>query len=439
VVRCETVLDLPSLERLQPEWDALAVASSLPMASPGWMLPWWRHLAPAGAELRVVTVHDRERLVGIAPFFLAPPLRREPRTYRLLAAEVSTSVAPLAAPGREWEVAGAIAETLAEPEHRPDLLALEPMPLASPWLMALRERWPGAVRPWGWRYDVQSAPIVSLHDESFDAWLATRSAKFRTSMRRLQRLFDAAGGAMRLSTSETLAQDLEAFQRLHAARWAGLGQSRFVALGEPFAEMLRDAGSALLAIGDPASDAGSALLAAGDPISDAGSALPATGDPASDAGEPRAHSRQAAGLASKPASGPRFQLRLLEIAGEAICADVSIVGGGEIVGFNNGWDERFKRMSPPLLAFMYDVEEGFARGYRRLQLGWGGNMYKQRFANGDDPVAWSLLLMPGARAPLTLARAGPLLAASWLRASAKRMLTPRQLERLRPLAARLPR
>lgn len=192
---------------------------------------------------------------------------------------------------------------------------------------------------------------------------------------------------MRLSTAETLRDDVETFARLHKARWEGRGHSRLAALGGRLDAMLYDAGQALLA-----------------------------GD-----------------------SSARFQLRLLEIAGEPICADVSIAAGGEIVGFNNGWDQRFKRMSPPLLALLHDVEEGFAREDRRLQLGWGGNMYKQRFANGNDPVAWNLLLLPGPRLPLTLARNGPLLASSWLRTSGKRILTQSQMDRLRPLTSHLPR
>jgi CelD/BcsL family acetyltransferase involved in cellulose biosynthesis len=385
--KVETVVELGALEELAPAWDALALAGSAPMSSPAWMLAWWRHLVPEHGELRTLIVRDRGEAIGIAPFYFTPPGRGEPLTYRLLAADISTSVSPLARPGREWEVAEAIAGALCEAEHRPDLLALAPMPLASPWTAALHERWPGRVRPRAFRYDVAEAPIVSLHEQSFVAWLATRSAKFRTKMRRLQRLFASEGGTMRLSDADTLGADIATFARLHTTRWEGKqGDSRLVALGSRFEAMLDDVGHALL-----------------------------TDDP------------------------QRFRLRLLEIAGETICAEVSIAGGGEIVGFNNGWDERFKRMSPPLLALLYDIEEGFACGDRRLQLGWGGNMYKQRFANGNDPVAWSLLLLPGRRLPLALAHAGPLLVSSWLRGSGKRMLTQRQISRLRPLTSRLPR
>jgi CelD/BcsL family acetyltransferase involved in cellulose biosynthesis len=138
-------------------------------------------------------------------------------------------------------------------------------------------------------------------------------------------------------------------------------------------------------------------------------------------------------------TGPRFRLRIMEVAGEAICADISIAGGGEIVGFNMGWDERFKRLSPALLAFLYKIRDGFDYGDRCVQLGWGGHTYKLRFANGDTPVAWNLLLPPGPRLPLALAQIAPLATSAWAREKGKRLLTPEQIDRLRPLAVRMPR
>jgi CelD/BcsL family acetyltransferase involved in cellulose biosynthesis len=272
-------------------------------------------------------------------------------------------------------------------------VALEPVPLASPWQLALRDRWPGAIRPLILRYDLQSMPVVSLHDESFDAWLAGRSAKFRSSMRRLEKLFKQEGGTMRLSTTQTLRADVESFARLHALRWVGRGQSRLSALGERLTSTLLDAGQALLSNEHPGTNG----------------------------------------------TGPRFRLRIMELDGEPICADVSVAGGGEIVGFNMGWDERFKRLSPALLAFLYKIKDGFDYGDRRVQLGWGGHTYKLRFANGDAPVTWSLILPAGPRLPLALAHTAPLAGSAWVREKGKRLLTTEQIDRLRPLARLMPR
>jgi CelD/BcsL family acetyltransferase involved in cellulose biosynthesis len=375
--------DLSALEQLTPEWDALAVAAAMPMSAPAWMLAWWRHQRPPGGRLSAVAVREGKRLIGLAPLYATPGRRGAPQTLRLLAADFSTSVSPLALPGREWTVAGAIDRALAHMRPRPAALALAPMRLASPWPLALRERWPGPLQPPVFRYDLQSAPVVTLSGGSFDSWLAGRSSKFRASMRRSERLFADAGGSMRLSTAQTLREDVQAFARLHAMRWEGRGHSRLAALGERLTQTLLEAGAAL--------------------------------------------------------APSRFRLRVMEVGGEPICADISIAAGGEVLGFNTGWDERFKRISPALLAFLYKIRDGFEHGDRRVQLGWGGHSYKLRFADGDDPVAWGTLLVPGRGLPLALARAAPLLGSAWIRASGKRLLSPAQIDRVRPLARLMPR
>ncbi len=391
--KAQLIVDLPSLEKIKPQWDALAALNRMPLAAPAWMLAWWRHQAPSGAQLRVFSVSEGEELIGIAPFFVDPGPRGKVATYRLLGADFCAPVAPLALPGREWDVAEILARALVEAKPRPDVLALEPMLLGSPWALALRHRWPGSMRPLTFTYNVQAAPIISLHDESFEAWLASRSSKFRTSMRRLTRLFEAEGGTMRMSTTQTLQADVRSFARLHAMRWEGRGHSRLGALGERLEHTLCDAGYELL--------------------EDEWSAASGT--------------------------WARFRLRMLEIGTEAICADLSLAAGGEVVGFNTGWDEHYSHLSPTLLAFLHKIEEGFRHGDKRVALGWGEHGYKLRFANGNAPIAWSLLLAPGARLPLALASTAPLIGGSWMRSSGRRLLTDAQIERLRPLARKLPR
>ena len=384
--------NLEQAEELWPGWDALACENAMPTAAPAWMLSWWKHLAPAGALLRIVAVLEGKCLIGIAPLYCEAPRRGRPTTYRLLAADFSTSVGPLARADRTWEVGEAIGRALAQSDPQPDMLALEPMPFVTPWLLALRDGWPSALRPALRRYDVQSMPVVSLREDSFEEWFQDRSAKFRSNTRRLKRLAEQEGATTRLSTPQTLRADAESFLRLHALRWEGKG-SRLTALGERLTEMLVDVGMGLLS---------------------------------------ERHE-------STVERGPRFRMRITEVEGEAVCVDISIAGGGEIVGFNMGWDERFKRFSPALLAFLNEIADGFAFGDRRVQLGWGGNTYKLRFANGDDPVAWSLLLLPGHRLPIALARTAPLTTSAWARNHGKRLLNAEQIERIRPLARLMPR
>src|SRR5208283_3661154 len=134
--------------------------------------------------------------------------------------------------------------------------------------------------------------------------------------RRLRRRFDEQGGTWRMTTEATLCTDIEIFKRLHAARWRGRGDSAIVASSALVGAMLNDAGRRLVADG-------------------------------------------------------RFRLWVMEIDGEAIGADIYLAGGRTVVGLNGGWDERWKRLSPPLLATMHIIEDSIARGERRVDLGPG--------------------------------------------------------------------
>src|SRR5438045_165840 len=98
------------LEEFREPWQRLAEAVCAPYCQPSWQLAWWRHAAPSGAELRAVVVHDGPELIGLAPFFCDPAARI--REYRLLAAPICAEVQPLAAPGREAEVATAVSAAM---------------------------------------------------------------------------------------------------------------------------------------------------------------------------------------------------------------------------------------------------------------------------------------------------------------------------------------
>jgi CelD/BcsL family acetyltransferase involved in cellulose biosynthesis len=377
VLEAKFIVDLDALQELYAEWDALALSSALPSMAPGWVLAWWRHVAPKDALLRVVEIRDGSELVGLAPFFVAPCAGR--RGYCLLGrgSPRAAPLAPLALPGYERQVAQATGRALSQADPRPDLIELPGTRMASRWHLALREGWPGRTRPIACAYRTQTCPTVSLEGTSLEAWLAGRSSKFRSSMRRLRRRFEEEGGSWRMSTEATLRNDIETFRRLHAARWEGRGEST-LADAQRVGAMLNDVGRRLL-------------------------------------GE------------------ERFRLWVMEIDGEAIGADIYLAGGGVVLGFNGGWDERWKRLSPPLLATMHAIEDAIKRGESRLDLGPGGGSHKTRFADGDHPIAWSVLMMPGRRLPQTLALTAPVLARGAARSYAERVLKPEQVHRLRDI------
>ena len=119
----ELITSLPALAAVEAEWDGLAIVCALPLMAPALILAWWRHLAPPGAQPRAVVVRDGDQLVGLAPFFVEPDARRGRVDYRLPGIEVR--LAPLAVPGREWEVAAAIGRELASARPLPDVIALD--------------------------------------------------------------------------------------------------------------------------------------------------------------------------------------------------------------------------------------------------------------------------------------------------------------------------
>jgi CelD/BcsL family acetyltransferase involved in cellulose biosynthesis len=380
VLDTELIVDPAKLRELTPEWEELVEVGGPPMAHPAWMLGWLEHLTAPGAAARVVAIREHGQLVGLAPFFVDLDLGGRV-DYRLFGS--STRVSPLSRPGREWDAARGVMEVLAQASPRPDTLVLESAPLASHWPMALREGWLGRTRPIMRQYFVQSSPTISLEDDSFETWLAGKSSKFRQEMRLHRRQLDAAGGSWRMCTQQTLREDIATFMRLHTMRWEGRGQSSIVTYGERMTAMLEAVGRA---------------SGASDPL----------------------------------------RIWIVEIDGEAIAAQLCAAAGGEVLFINGGWDERFAKLSPAMLAKLAALEDSFARGERRVDLGPGEQPAKRRMADGNDPVAWTILMLPSHRLPITYVRSAPMLAGRRVREAAKRTLDDRQTNRLRRLRRGLP-
>lgn len=212
-----------ALERLYEEWDALAVAAGRPFCSPAWMLAWWRHAAPPGAELRAVVVRDGGDVAAIAPFFA--DRRRGVVRLRLLGSGTSPRREPLVRAGREEEAATAFARGLTGA----DIVVLEGVPAGSPWPELLTS----ALNAWSHLDWTVPAPTLDLRGKAYEAWLASKSSSFRKQMRRMRRRLDELG-----ATSSLGADRLDEFAALHHARWAARGGS--LALDSRIESMLAD-------------------------------------------------------------------------------------------------------------------------------------------------------------------------------------------------------
>lgn len=334
MLRAIVLEDAAACAAVADEWDALAVELGVPYASPHWMLAWWRHLRPPGAELRVVVISDDDGdVVGIVPLHL---IRRHGiREMRFLGS--GHRVGPLVRPGHEAAAADAAARVLGEGPAGPDVLRLDRADRGSPWADLLRSAWPSD-SPRLRHQQTEAAPVVMLEGASFDEWLAGRSAKFRGQIRATQRKLRQGGGGPRLATPDTLEDDVAAFVELHHTRWRG-GDS---GLQGGMGALLRDAAAELLDRG-------------------------------------------------------RLRIWSIDLDGAPIAVAVNVVAGYETAFWGIGWDSAHSRLSPGLLAVAATVEDVCEREGRRYDLGGGAQPYKWRFTDVDAPVTWDVLIPSGSR------------------------------------------
>lgn len=322
-------------EELASEWDDLAAAAGRPTCLSAWQLAWWRQLAPPGAELRVICVRDQDgRLVGLAPTYL------HDGALRMLASEVAQRVEPLADPAvGVTAVAPVVADALARHVPEAERLVLHAVDAGAGWLDALRRAWP--VRPaWGFTELRAPAPVIHANGDGYDAWLAGRSRNFRKQARRFRRRLEEAGGTVRATrTLDELERDVAEFVRLHHARWERRGGS---SLGRDIGAMLCDAGQRMLPAG-------------------------------------------------------QLRIWIVELDGRAVSADVYLAAGATALAWNAGFDESAARLRPALVGFLAGIEDCFEGGALVVDLGAGEHDYKLRLADGDAPLAWSVLVPRGPR------------------------------------------
>jgi CelD/BcsL family acetyltransferase involved in cellulose biosynthesis len=336
-----------AVEPYREAWDALAVERGLPYCAPGWVLPWWEHVAPGGAELRVVVALGGDELVGIAPLY-ATPGRGGLGRYGLLGAEALTArIEPLARADAVEAVAGAFAQALSEARPIPATIRFEGLPAESPWPQLLGSKWPGAGRPFVHVDADFPAPVVTLDGGDFEAWMSAKSGNFRQQMRRSRRKLEQAGAVFRTAaTADEAAARLADFERLHRARWDPRGGSG--ALKPGVMEMLRDAARALV-------------------------------------------------------EKDRLRLDTIDVGGRAISSHLFVSAGRETGYWLGGFDEEFAAQRPSMIALLAAVESGFERGEARLDLGPGGQEYKYRLADSEDRLEWLTLIPPGPQHRLAMA------------------------------------
>jgi CelD/BcsL family acetyltransferase involved in cellulose biosynthesis len=323
------VASFEAMVELHAQWDHLAVTAGRPLSAPAWSVGWWEHVRQPGQELALLTVSDGAALVGVLPMF------SQRRGYAPLGLGL-ISVEPLAAPGREREVAAAFAAALEGMTPRPRTILVEAQDDAPSWSELLAAAWPTGHRPG--RGEVRSSPSsrVELGELDFDRWFAAKSANFRRDIRRKGRRLELEGGVMRLATTGSLAADVESFLRLHLHR-------------HPKGSKLADDGVAAMLC-----RAGAELLPLG-----------------------------------------RFRLAIMEVDGEPEAALLVSSAGSRASAWASGMDERLARHSPVMQLFVADIRGMAARGETTMDLGPGEYDYKARLASVTGCIAVETLIPPG--------------------------------------------
>jgi len=333
--------DLSEARRFETAWSDLAGVIHQPYGTPAWMWAWWNHAAPAGARLKTVVVSSGEEVLGIAPLFAES--RLGVWCYRVLGAGVSSRVDFLARPGREREVASAVAACLLNETPRVEAIMFEGIRSESPWPELLAEVWPSKRKPRLCREYSMPAPFLELTLHDFEAWFEGKSAHFRARMRRGLRKLDEMGGTIRLvSEPDHVEHYVSEFARLHRSRWAQRGGSGV--LTNRIEEVLRAA--ALWSVGES-------------PV----------------------------------------ELWVVDLPGGTLSVQVFLRAGAEVSYWLGGFDEDLPgtRPGPAILTLLRLIDRAHSSGVTRLDLGPGDQPYKGEFAGGAETLEWLTLCVSRAK------------------------------------------
>lgn len=367
------ILDEPDLSAgVIEDWDGLAVAAGESFSAPGWALAWWRHAAPAGAAMRVIAVREEGRLIGVAPLWALDGKARSSR-YEQLGARLASPTGPVAAAGRELEVAAALARAFAAASPRPSLLQIEGLEAAG-WTGRLVDDWPGR-GPWVLPGKSRPVPVVAFEGLDYDGWLAGKKAKFRSQARRLTRRLEDQGARFALAGEAELGTALDAFESLHGGRWEDRGGSDALVGG--MRGMFTELAGEWLASG-------------------------------------------------------RLRIFTLDTDEEPVAIAIHVAAGGQVDGWNSGFDGKWSKLSPSFQLTLFAIEHATGRGDRQLRLGVGGTEYKLRLADTHESVSRDLLVPRGGSYPLQRLRLAP----EQARRSASRRLSDDAKARIRGIARR---
>jgi CelD/BcsL family acetyltransferase involved in cellulose biosynthesis len=194
------------LDSLREDWTRLGALSGNLFAAWEWNELWWKHYG-RGRTLRIAVLQQDDAEIGaIVPLFMWA--RRPLRIVRLIGHGHGDLLGPICRQGDAETSAQALRRALAAVPH--DVFVGDWVAGDRDWAGVLGGR---VVRRTGY-------PILRFPDDSWDAFLASQSQRFRKSTRNLRnRLERNHEVSYRYADSATLEGDLDAVFRLHRARF----------------------------------------------------------------------------------------------------------------------------------------------------------------------------------------------------------------------------
>ncbi|HWB09117.1 MAG TPA: GNAT family N-acetyltransferase [Pirellulales bacterium] len=340
------ITDWDELAGLAGHWNALA--RGVPFRSWCWLAAWWRHYGQSARNARrrlfvLAAYDDDRRLIGLAPWYVESHAGGREVVRFLGSGDVcSDYLSILALPGREKEVAVALAGWLCGGSTSPDCewstLLLSGVDADD----AVTRHFVSAIEAHGslvLREPGQNCWRIAL-PATWDGYLATLSKSHRKQLRRLQRrLFDTGRATLRLVRDEAdLQQGLSILADLHTRRRKALGQpGRFAS--RQFAAFHQDAARQLLGQGN-------------------------------------------------------LRLAWVEVDGRPLAAEYQVTGNDVVYAYQSGIDPSALDVEPGRLVTMATLRRAIEEGYRAFDLLRGDEPYKSHWRAQPRP-SMQIRILPG--------------------------------------------
>lgn len=290
-------------------WDDLAAQSQNIFLTRDFAEAWWAAYQPRGRPMVLADHSERPRC--ILPLYSSGgpiPLIRQ------IGHGPADELGPLCAL-TDREVAADLVRSELRKELRRGVLVLHDAAVDDGWVERLGG---GVVRS-------TAGPVVRLGMASWDDFLATRSKSFRKETRRHSaRLYRAFDVTMRVSTSDTLEDDVSTLLHLHRLRWGA--RAPFAAGKE--ADLVRR-------------------------------------------------------FARRALERGWLRLSVMELDGRPAAADLGLRFAGVHSSWQGGWDPDYKQHSVGAILMMDSLRAAVEDGKSEYRLLRGDEAYKQRLADVD--------------------------------------------------------